>query len=980
MTRIIGNDISEGLPKIHFQTPRPLVTLGASLILIILTATAGWGQSQAVNGTIRGRVTDQSGAAVADATVAVNNIQIGYSRSMNSGSDGYYIFPNLPLGNYTVTVKKDGFATIEHQKIILQAGTEAVIDASMRVGAVSTEVQVTAGTPIIEPTRVNLGRTIEQAEIENLPLTSRNPYNFIIFQPGVSGHPNPELGIPRTINTNGLMDRINYQMDGMVDSQSDRHGLRLFPISDTYVREVQTVANGFAPEFGGTAGNIFNVITNSGSNQYHGMFQFIHRWLDATAVPPLSAATTPKPELTDYATNAGGPVIKDKLFFFAAYEHLVRGVPLAITISPANAATLGISPNLLGSSPGKLHAQFFNVRGDWNITPRNQIFLRYNYFRNQFPINTVSTGNATSALDAWSDFKDRAHVIGTQVVSSISSSLLNEFRFSWPYRNNTHFPSTQTGPGPTIVIPSVAIFGGTNAAGDRFAEKIPNWTENITYIRGTHTFKFGMNMSKILDLQRDLTFIQYQFKDIATYLAAKLGANPFSYTTFSSRSDPTGVHYSPLFWGSYFQDSWQLKPGLLVTYGLRYDRFQPPDANPNAPFVFSRKFNTPNGDVAPRLGLAWRVNDKTVVRASSGIFFEAPPTNVWFNTLNQDGSNRTKNTSISGCNSIAACTPPAGAPAFPNAANPLTTTQSVVTVGQNFKNAYTVNANLQIAREISSNDAVTLGYILTSGRHLEFLHNINLINPSGILADGRPIFSSTVSAATRLFPQFNNISLQDVGAVSSYNALLLTYQHRLSRGMQVSASYTYSHTISDAPDVNSFEQNLPLEDPTNRRRDRGNSSVNRPQAFTVSTVLEPQVSVDNPVLKRLLNDNMFAILANLSSGDPQNITANTTLNGDSTTSSVTRPAFVGRNSVRGPAIYQVDLRYTRTFARLWERVSPQFFLEANNLFNHQNITSIFTTLNVNSAGNVISQPANFLTARSTVLENRLVQFGLAARW
>ena len=139
-------------------------------------------------------------------------------------------------------------------------------------------------------------------------------------------------------------------------------------------------------------------------------------------------------------------------------------------------------------------------------------------------------------------------------------------------------------------------------------------------------------------------------------------------------------------------------------------------------------------------------------------------------------------------------------------------------------------------------------------------------------------------------------------------------------------------------------------------------------------------SVHNPVLKRLLNDNMFAILANLSSGDPQNITANTTLNGDSTTSSVTRPAFVGRNSVRGPAIYQVDLRYTRTFARLWERVSPQFFLEANNLFNHQNITSIFTTLNVNSAGNVISQPANFLTARSTVLENRLVQFGLAARW
>src|SRR5207248_4683135 len=205
------------------------------------------------------------------------------------------------------------------------------------------------------------------------------------------------------------------------------------------------------------------------------------------------------------------------------------------------------------------------------------------------------------------------------------------------------------------------------------------------------------------------------------------------------------------------------------------------------------------------------------------------------------------------------------------------------------------------------------------------------------------------------------------------------YQHRLARGMQVSASYTYSHTISDAPDVNSFEQNLSIEDPTNRSRDRGNSSVNRPQALTISTVLEPQISVENSVLKRLLNDNMFAFLANLSSGDPQNITANTTLNGDSTTSSVTRPAFVGRNSLRGPSIYQVDLRYTRTFAALWERVRPQFFLEANNLFNHQNVTSLFTTLNAYNPGLVPSQPANYLQPIRRVLENRLVQLGLAVR-
>src|SRR6185369_2542857 len=125
-------------------------------------------------------------------------------------------------------------------------------------------------------------------------------------------------GIPRTINTNGLLDRINYQMDGMVDTQSDRYGLRLFPISDIYVREVQTVSNSYAPEFGGTAGDIFNVITNSGTNIPHGEFSYIGRPTDLSARPMLLNYTSPKPNLTlkDFAANGSGPIIKDKLFIF----------------------------------------------------------------------------------------------------------------------------------------------------------------------------------------------------------------------------------------------------------------------------------------------------------------------------------------------------------------------------------------------------------------------------------------------------------------------------------------------------------------------------------------------------------------------------------------------------------------------------------------------------------------------------------------
>ncbi len=964
------------------------------ILLLLLTVVAvispSWGQTQAINGSIRGRVTDPSGAAVPQAAVTVANLSTGYTRTLSTGDDGYYVLPNLPLGTYTVTVKKEGFTGSNFTGVVLEAGKEAVIDAQLKVGQVSTTVEVTGGAPVVEPTRTNIGRTINEAEVQNLPLTSRNPYNFIIFQPGVSGHPNQELGIPRTINTNGQMDRINYQMDGMVDTQSDRHGLRLFPISDVYVREVQTVANSFAPEFGGTTGNIYNVVTNSGSNAIHGQFLFIHRWLDATARPMLTTSTTPKTELTDYAVNSGGPFVKDKLFWFAGYEHLTRGVGSPTTITAANAAALGIT-SLVGSTPGKLHGQFFNIRGDWNISNRNQLFIRYNYFRNEFPFNTNSTGTATSALDAWSDFRDRAHVAGAQLVSSFTPNVLNELRGGWAYRNNLHFPGALTGPGPVVFIPGVAIFNGTNAAGDRFNEKAPNWNDNVTVLHKTHTFKFGFNMVKYVDLQRDLTFNQYQFPTVASYLAAKAGTAPFGYTQFSRRLDPVGVHYSSLFWGLYVQDTWQVTPALVVTYGLRYDRYQTPDPNPNAPLSLSRKFKTPNGDVAPRLGVAYRFNDKTVIRASGGIFYDAPATNLWFNALNQDGSNRTSSVTVT-CPSNN-CATVAGAPAFPSANVTAATipVQNVVTVAPNYKNQYIVDASLQISRELTKNDVASIGYVFAGGRQFTFLRDMNVINPTGSLPDGRPIWPScgavtvggvqSCSPTARLFPQFNAITLQDIGANSSYNALLLTWSHRLSHGVQVQANYTWSHSISDAPDANSFEQNLPITDPTNRLRDRGNSTVDRPHALTLSAVLQPHTGVENKLLRYIVNNNMFAILGNYSSGDVQNITISSNLTNDPIPSLPLRPNFVRRNSARTPAIYQTDLRYTRTFANIKERIQPQIFLEANNLFNHKNVTTIFSTANVDAVGNTsATQPANFLTPRSTVLESRIVQFGAQLRW
>jgi len=959
------------------QVFRVAMALAVFTIAVLLATTStAVAQTTAINGSIRGHVTDQSGAAVAGAAVTATNVGRGQTTSVTTDDNGYYVFPTLPLGTYNVEIKKEGFAGVQYPNVLLEAGKEAVLDGKLAVGSVSTQVEVSGGAPIIEPSKVNVGRTITEQETQNLPLTSRNPYNFILFQPGVSGHPNPELGIPRTINTNGLMDRINYQMDGMVDTETDRHGLRLFPISDTYVREVQTVSNSYAPEFGDTTGDIFNVITNSGTNDFHGSFQFIHRWVDATARPILLSPSQPKPDLrlTDYSANAGGKIIKDKLFWFAGYEHLLRGQPAPTTITAANATALNIPSEQLVAAPGLEHAQFVNGRLDWTINSKNQMFIRYNYFRNEFPFNTGVGG--LNALSAESDFHDRAHVFGAQLVSTISPSLLNEFRVSWSERNEKHVAGALTGPGPQVVIGGIATFNGSSGVGDVFAEKIPNFNENMTWIKGQHTIKYGVGFQENVDTQTADTFTRYTFSSIAAYDSALSGANPFAYNAVTAQNGGSGFHYHSKFWVLYAQDSWQITPKLMLTYGLRWDKFVPPPADPNAPFIYSRSYPSPSTDFAPRLGLAYRLTQGTVVRASAGIFYDAPPTNTWYNTLLNNGIN----------SSVSLNPTSPGAPAFPTLSSslppPAGRIPDVWGITPNYRDARTINASLQVTRELSSNDALTVGYVFTGGRDLQYLRNANLINPIGTLADGRPIFSSTVSAATRLFPQFNNVILQDVGANSSYNALLLSYTHRFAQGFEASASYTWSHTISDAPDANSFEQNAPIEDTTDLQRDRGNSVVNRPQAFTLSAVLNPTFKLSNTFANHLANGNMLTVAANLSSGDEQNIVTSTVLNGDPITSSlatVTRPLFVSRNSLRGPNIYQIDARYTRTFATLWERLKPQFFLEANNLFNHPNVTSLNTTVSVDATGAAIYGP-NFGTPLSTVLEGRIVQIGLAARW
>ncbi len=963
-------------------------SLAAAAVLMFTTASSAFGQSQSINGTIRGQVTDPSGAPVPNTALTIRNTDTGYTRQLTTDNDGRYVAPNLPIGTYSLEAASASFAPLRRTGIHIGAGTDSTIDEVLKTGSVATEITVTSEAPMIEAARSDLSRTITSEETQNLPLTSRNPYNFILFQPGVSGHPNPENGIPRTVNTNGLVDRINYQLDGMVDTESDRYGLRLFAISDSYAETVQTISNAFNAEFGNTAGIIYNVITPAGTNNLHGAAAYIWRPKAASSCPILQNCTPgatgykPKPDLhvDDFTGRLGGPVIRDKFFLFGAYEHLKRGNPQAVTVTGANQAALvalGVSPNDFNTAPQVQRAQWVDVRGDWNINAKNTAFVRYNYFRNFYPFNTNAGG--LYLLSAEADFQDRAHIIGAQLITTFKPTLLNEFRGSWPYRNEQHFAGSATGTGPMITISGVVSgFGGSNGVGDKFQEKIPSFSDNVTLIRGAHQFKVGVGFQKNNDTQLADVYTQFTFPTLAAYTAAKTGANPFAYSSVTASIGRPGAGYQTVYFDLFAQDTWQITPKLVANYGVRYDQYRSPAGLASAPLAETRTFRTPLGDFAPRVGFAYSPQEGTIIRLSGGLFYEATPTNSFYNPLYSNGLTNTGNL-------IATIGPTAaGAPAFPNtfanvpvASLPVPTPYALTA---RFKNEYTWNVNTQVEQAVGKSDALTIGYILTNGRNLQFLRNSNLI--PGIsatggalapLADGRPTYSATANSFTRYNPAFNSIRYIDIGANSTYSALVTNYTHRVSAGLTVNASYTWSHAIADAPEGNSYENSNFIEDPTNRKRDRGNSYINRPNAFTFSGVYQPNTHFGNKYLNGLVANNNLAVLVNASSGDQQNEVTGSNLNGDALSVGQQRPLFVGRNTLRGPNIFQADARFTRTFATLFERVKPQIFAEANNFLNRSNFTSINTTAGTNAAGVITTAPS--LVPTSSVLEARILQFG-----
>ncbi len=917
-----------------------------------------------MNGQIVGTVTDPAGAVVPNATVQAVNTGTGFRQSATTTSSGLYRFNILPLGLYEITVESSGFSTVKRTGIEVNAGATITADIALAVKGVTAEVIVSAAAPVVDPSRTDQGSTLSSNAITNLPLVSRNPYNFILQQPNVSGRGNTEFGVPRKVNANGFNGRINYQLDGSNNVQSDRAGIRLMPISDTWVQEIQQVSNGFAPEFGNTVGTVFNTITKSGANDLHGEAGYIFRRTAFSARPALLAYNRPTPDVNVDAgfADAGGRIIRDKLFFFGSYEKVKRDLPSTVSANPADLAALGLPASYADAIPFNQNVTFFMGKVDYQINSSNRLSLRYNGHRNDSPYNN---GGGLVLVDRTYNFVDRSHGGAAQLISIISPRMVNEFRLQIPYRTQQQNRFSATGTGPAITIPGVASFGNSLDVGFNYEETTPEFSDNFSLNLGSHGLKFGAAYRALRDTQVSSTSANYTFPNIAAYLAAKAGTAPKGYTTFVQTVGEPSITYNSNFTSVYGQDSWKPRANITVTYGLRYDVYSPPPANSSSPFPSSQKFRTDRNNFAPRLGVAWGLG-KTVVRASGGIFYDPFQTDTYRRSILNNGTPIFFNLSTGPGTSYA--------PSFPDVfsgvpAGFALSLQDITTVSPDFATLYSANANVSVSREITSNLGITATYLYTRGNRLPIWRNINLGLTGQTLADGRPIFGGA-----RPDSAYGNVTSAESVGQSTYNGLNLTVNRRLTRGLEFFGTYTWSHAIDDAPEQNNIDSGaFLLSDPTNRRRDRGNSLTDRRHAFNANALWTPTVQLGNSVLNYLANNNRLALAATMQKGEVFNIGSNRSLNGDaSTAGTYQRPLFIGRNTLNAPDTYEFNLRYSRIFA-VGERWRPEFFAESTNIFNHTNVTGINSNATVDLLGNITAAPN---LAWTSALDQRLIQFGL----
>jgi hypothetical protein len=963
-------------------------------IAILLFAGSASAQSQATTGNIEGRVVDPQGAVVPSVSVSATNQDTGFGKTVVTSDDGNFVLVLLPPGNYkVVTGAAQGFAPSSYENVKVTVGAKSTLEIVLSVGGSVNVVDVSAEGQGVETTRTSISSTVDERRVINLPTNGRNFLDFVVLTPGIVRDPN-RAGDLAVGGQKGTLNSL--QIDGtssdntFFGQSSGRIGSGRAPsqFSVDTVKEFQVNQNGFSAEFGRAAGAVINVVTKSGTNRFTGSaFEYFRDESLNARSPLLVSANRARPagQINQFGGTFGGPIRKDRIFFFGAYEGQRSNLPNPVVLNslrlaPANVQAF-LGPKTASYNINRQQDTFL-AKVDFNINDSNQVWVRFN--QQNFTGTNLEFSGTTSAEEHTGNSNVKTSALSTSWTSTIAANYFNEFRFQYsrdrePGLSNSEAPevsltASATPPGSNQPInDGTFTFGRNNFSPRETTINRYQFINNQTYIVGNHTVKYGADLlfDRIFNFFPGLFSGSYTFTSYAAF-SSQL-ANPTQ--QFASRyrqsfagAGTTGGTTNPnnSEYGFFVQDDWRVIPNLTLNLGLRYDYqviAKPPIQNPN-PALLAAGFDTgfqpkDKNNLAPRFGFAYAFDEKTVLRGGYGLFYARTPA-IMTGTAHSQNGIQVVAIDIN-CGNI----PVGGVPCplYPNVFQSVPTgaERSLAPVNlylfdRNYKQPYTQQARLQFEREIFANTTVSVQYTMFKGSDLTRTRNANLSAP---VATTVPIYNGTTATGEtftfqrfsnpRPIPTFQRISLFESTAKSFYQGLTLELNRRFANRLQFSTSYTLSKAKDDKPDQTSVvpgggDDAKIAENQFDLSGEYGRSDLDVRHRFIFSPVYETGTFKysENKIVRALLSDYVVTGIFTAQSGIAYSALVSGDPNGDGITSTDRVPG-TRRNEFSTPATYQVDMRVGRII-RFGERYRLSLFAEGFNIFNRSNVQNVFRNL------------------------------------
>jgi hypothetical protein len=975
------------------------------LMIVVAGATDAMAQTQASTGQIVGTVADEQGAVISGAQVTVTNPATGLKQQLQTNDTGQYRAVLLPPGRYDVTVEAAGFQKATINGVEVNVGRAVDANFKLKVGTLAETVEIQAGTGV-ETTRAESGAVVNTLAITTLPINGRRFHDFITLTPTVQVEPQRNqlsFAGQRGINSNLSIDGADYNEPFFGGIRGGERSNNAFSIPQESVAEFQVVATGYAAEFGRSSGGIVNVITKSGTNEYHGGAFYLLRHKELTAKDAFDQVSLGTQH--QFGGSIGGPIVRDKMFFFGAIERQDFSTPRLVSFT----RLVGITPaadtqeafNLFKSLEGPFNqtndATSFIVRTDNQFGANHRLAVRYNFSDNE-ALNANATGDAISpltnrALTNNGTEKDRTHTVVGQFTSTLSPTVLNEARLQYSREERPRLANTQA---PNVDT-AIGNFGTRNFLSTTLTDWRFQGAEALTWNPGNHSFKFGFEWNHVFVDQL------FGFNQTGAFVVSGQDVNAILRTlsrtpgATDNRFDDTSVLYRRQIgnllleadtneFAFFGQDSWRVRNNFTLYYGLRYEaQLNPaPETNNTAVYNTVRNFPFPLGridparipdntdQVMPRLGFAWDPfgQSKTVVRANVGIYYARTPLLLMAGPLNNfrvpPGD-------------LSIQLPLSGAPAgrttvyqqllaigvdlnqFTLDKLPIVSAEDVqkiaaalglsapdpfrganlITWAPNYENPRSLQWNVAVEHELFRGFMTGVDYSYVNTVQLQRSRDYNLPLPIIRATDRsqRPFFGIRSRAQSRPISTLGSITVRESSARALYRGVTFRANLRRSR-IQFQTFYTLSWNYSDDDNERSATGQEDTNNIYDLQPEYGFSRLDTRHLFSFNTVISLPWGVE------------VSSLARLRSGRPLNPLTGADTNEDLFTNDRPMQApgvLFERNSFRDRPVRTVDLRVLKSF-NLWSENSKlQLSFEFFNLFNTDNIVFIGTPASVQSA-------------------------------